>query len=152
MCVMLLLLQVKGRSGAVRSGAWGITTSPTVPTWEGNPGLPGPTHRGRTAESGPHVTELGTAGTEYLNGYPRVPANCSGGWDQGSAEWTQWGEGLQDGLVTVVSPRHDLERHKYIFVLYFDGLVQERFNSNALAMELRLSCINPSICTSTSIG
>ena len=27
-----------------------------------------------------------------------------------------------------------------------DGLVQERRNSSALAMELRLSCINPSIC------
>ena len=26
-----------------------------------------------------------------------------------------------------------------------DGLVQERRNSSALAMELRLSCINPSI-------
>ena len=29
--------------------------------------------------------------------------------------------------------------------LYLDGLVQERRNSSALAMELRLSCINPSI-------
>ena len=29
--------------------------------------------------------------------------------------------------------------------LYFDGLVQERRNSSALAMELRLSCTNPSI-------
>ena len=27
-----------------------------------------------------------------------------------------------------------------------DGLVQERHNSSALAMELRLSFINPSIC------
>ena len=27
-----------------------------------------------------------------------------------------------------------------------DGLVQERRNSSALAMELRLSCTNPSIC------
>ena len=30
--------------------------------------------------------------------------------------------------------------------LYIDGLVQERRNSIALAMELRLSCTNPSIC------
>ena len=30
--------------------------------------------------------------------------------------------------------------------LYIDGLVQERCNSSALAMELRLSCINPLIC------
>ena len=29
---------------------------------------------------------------------------------------------------------------------YIDGLVQERRNSSALAMELRLSCTNPSIC------
>ena len=31
--------------------------------------------------------------------------------------------------------------------LVIDGLVQERHNSSASAMELRLSCINPSICT-----
>ena len=31
----------------------------------------------------------------------------------------------------------------------FDGLVQERRNSIALAMELRLSCTNPSFFTST---
>ena len=30
-----------------------------------------------------------------------------------------------------------------------DGLVQERRNSSALAMELRLSCTNPSICSHT---
>ena len=29
-------------------------------------------------------------------------------------------------------------------VPHIDGLVQERHNSSALAMELRLSCINPS--------
>ena len=29
---------------------------------------------------------------------------------------------------------------------HFDGLVHERRNSSALAMELRLSCTNPSIC------
>ena len=29
--------------------------------------------------------------------------------------------------------------------LYFDVLVQERRNSSALAMELRLSCTNPSL-------
>ena len=28
---------------------------------------------------------------------------------------------------------------------HIDGLVQERFNSSALVMELRLSCTNPSI-------
>ena len=30
-------------------------------------------------------------------------------------------------------------------LLYIDGLVQERHNSSALAIELRLSCTNPSI-------
>ena len=29
---------------------------------------------------------------------------------------------------------------------HFDGLVQERRNSSALAMELHLSCTKPSIC------
>ena len=36
--------------------------------------------------------------------------------------------------------------HGYISVWYtYDGLVQERRNSSALAMELRFSCTNPSI-------
>ena len=35
---------------------------------------------------------------------------------------------------------------------YIDGLVQERRNSSALAMELRLSCTNPSICTIDAHG
>ena len=30
--------------------------------------------------------------------------------------------------------------------LHVDGLVQERRNLDALSMELRFSCINPSIC------
>ena len=33
-----------------------------------------------------------------------------------------------------------------MLVWYFDGLVQERHNSSALAMELHLFCTNPSIC------
>ena len=33
-------------------------------------------------------------------------------------------------------------------ILYIDGLMQERRNSSALAMELRLSCTNPLICPS----
>ena len=36
--------------------------------------------------------------------------------------------------------------------LYIDGLVQERRNSSALAMELRLSCTNQSICLATFIS
>ena len=31
------------------------------------------------------------------------------------------------------------------YIYHFNGLVQERRKSSALAMELRLSCINPSI-------
>ena len=31
------------------------------------------------------------------------------------------------------------------FILFIDGLVQERRNSSALAVKLRLSCTNPSI-------
>ena len=32
----------------------------------------------------------------------------------------------------------------YVYVyIYIDGLVQERRNSSALSIELRLSCINP---------
>ena len=37
------------------------------------------------------------------------------------------------------------------FNIHIDGFVQERCNSSALAMELHLSCINPSICHLTSI-
>ena len=39
----------------------------------------------------------------------------------------------------------DLVIHKDIIRLHIDGLVRERRNSSALAMELRLSCINQSI-------
>ena len=41
---------------------------------------------------------------------------------------------------------HDgyLGYHKIVrWILQIDGLVQERHNSSALAMELRLSCTNP---------
>ena len=37
----------------------------------------------------------------------------------------------------------DLSHHRAVG--HIDGLVQERCNSNALAMELHLSCTNPSI-------
>ena len=33
----------------------------------------------------------------------------------------------------------------FIYPYYINGLVQERRNSSALALELRLSCTNPSI-------
>ena len=42
----------------------------------------------------------------------------------------------------IVVCKHDICRsHRFI-----DGLVQERRNSNADAVELRISCANPSIC------
>ena len=46
-----------------------------------------------------------------------------------------------------------MEHHKgYIYIYtYFDGSVQERRNSSALAMKLRLCCTNPSY-TNPSIG
>ena len=39
----------------------------------------------------------------------------------------------------------------YIEYIYIDGLVQERRNSIANALELRISCSNPSICLSSNI-
>ena len=42
--------------------------------------------------------------------------------------------------------RIDLQYHCYCLSIYIDGLVQERCNSSALAMELHLSCTNLSIC------
>ena len=43
----------------------------------------------------------------------------------------------------------DYNMTKQFCVEHTDGLVQERRNSSALAMELRLSCINPSIYAMT---
>ena len=37
------------------------------------------------------------------------------------------------------------KRHGLWMYWYIDGVVQERRNSTALAMELRLSCTNPSM-------
>ena len=39
----------------------------------------------------------------------------------------------------------------YSITIHIDGFVQERCNSSALAMELRLSCTNPSIWSHTDI-
>ena len=40
---------------------------------------------------------------------------------------------------------------KHEVILYIDGLMQERRNSIAATLELRLSCINPSIFTTNSV-
>ena len=52
-------------------------------------------------------------------------------------------------------PRPEEDRSKkksdygeHLTIIDIDGLLQERRNSSALAMELRLSCTNPSICSS----
>ena len=39
----------------------------------------------------------------------------------------------------------DMLQQKSLLFEHIDGLMQERRNSSALAMKLRLSCINPSI-------
>ena len=36
--------------------------------------------------------------------------------------------------------------NKFIGKVYVDGLMQKRRNSSANTLELRLSCINPSMC------
>ena len=51
-------------------------------------------------------------------------------------------------MVTVRRGDSDFLTLVMLMSLYFNGLVQERHNSSALAMELRLSCANPSICES----
>ena len=54
------------------------------------------------------------------------------------------------GLLVTCGPDKEIVRHGGSWVCgnHLDGLVQERRNSSALAVELRLSCINPSICVS----
>ena len=48
---------------------------------------------------------------------------------------------------TFLTPEVLLAVYIYIYIyIYIDGIVQERRNTSALAMELHLSCTNPSIC------
>ena len=48
-------------------------------------------------------------------------------------------------MASSLAPRQD-------GIAHIEGLVQERRNSSALAMELRLSCTNPSVCHCSMIG
>ena len=50
-------------------------------------------------------------------------------------------------VATCIRNKHKHQHFEYqgFSRTYIDELVQERCNSSALAMELRLSCINPSI-------
>ena len=82
-----------------------------------------------------YVYQVTDGGTKYSRiGRCSVSADGLAGLERASLILTQWGPGM----------------HICIRVLdhHFDGLVQERRNSSALAMELRLSCSNPSICSS----
>ena len=51
-----------------------------------------------------------------------------------------------DILAWSASVSYDMWTVKDGDIYHIEGLVQERHNSSALAMELRLSCTNPSIC------
>ena len=70
-----------------------------------------------------------------LHGRQGHPISCHHGWAMGCLLWGS------ERKLTVLQCHH---------IVYLDGLVQERRNSSALAMELRLSCTNPSICFNTN--
>ena len=60
---------------------------------------------------------------------------------------SDWGDGfLHDITKPFPQPMLTYLRH------HFDGLVQERCNSSALAMELRFFCTNPSILFSPRLS
>ena len=58
---------------------------------------------------------------------------------------------LRYTCIFVTAPGQQHRKHLFLYVnakvasIYMDGLVQERCNSSALAMELHLSYTNPSI-------
>ena len=54
-------------------------------------------------------------------------------------------EKLSNWYVAHVGVTFIQDEYQQFIERYIDGLVQERRNSNALAVELRISCINPSI-------
>ena len=56
-----------------------------------------------------------------------------------------------ESMLTIVVRSHSLamsgsKEIRMTYLVHIDGLVHERRNSSALAMALRLSCNNPSIC------
>ena len=63
-----------------------------------------------------------------------------------SAKWRPFCLGLNVLTYFHLGPNVRGQCHTLSCVLHIDGLVHERCNSSALAMELRLSCINPSTC------
>ena len=78
--------------------------------------------------------------TPFLRGCWR---SYSGG--QAGSDVTQWPGGHETNSEIPIRWHHDIT-----VTSHNDGLVQERRNSSALAMELRLSCTNPSISAITS--
>ena len=57
--------------------------------------------------------------------------------------YLKWNHYIDNGLMWHVTT---FTRLCKMMAVYINGLMQERRNSSALALELRLSCINPSIC------
>ena len=58
--------------------------------------------------------------------------------------WPQW-VNYRDMLLRLLSKFYQIFEFHFIFP-YIDGLVPERCNSSALAMELHLSCTHPLLC------
>ena len=57
-----------------------------------------------------------------------------------------WYKTVVNSIVNALKLRQSCPKLSVYFVLPIDGVVLERCNSSALAMELSLSCTNPSIC------
>ena len=88
-----------------------------------------------------------------------LPRNCTK-----RSRWIRFGlciSGLYSIFVNPACQRDIMGREPCLFTLqciiisgqlwYIDALVQERRNTSALAVELRLSCTNPSICWLTQV-
>ena len=62
----------------------------------------------------------------------------------GSGPWDKWHYHIHHMICAIYPIRY---LHVFdLWIHYINSLVQERCNSSALAMELHLSCTNPSIC------
>ena len=91
----------------------------------------------------------------YLRPNKRLSKQSRGWWFETPSRslWRHCNGVIQTKLTTTklcvytVHTKHTYNS-RYGMHQYIDGLAQERRNSSALAMELRLSCINPSIWNS----
>ena len=84
--------------------------------------------------------KFGVQGASATNWFSRV----NGARDNGIRLYICWSM-----FISYISESRELD---YFSANQIDGLVQERRNSSALAMELRLSCTNPSKCTYSFTG